>query len=406
MEIKLNRNSIDNDKELINRLHIKQVGEFKLGSEIMDGELLFDKKTSEFRVGEILDLDINNIEMEFISDEISLSVIVNVLGHNNNLKIKEKFFSRFSKGNLDKAYTKNFGFENKGYYRCYFHLVSRKILYDYFNVFSFLKVEINKLNFVISDEDDFLLIESLDKLEYALFSDICYSLMIAIGFISGDFIQDSSWTFHYKDHEKNDAVGFLYKNLRPRRKSIYQAVLNNPYGYDKLLGLEMSEQLYKDETQKYCDVKSLANLVEIINQYGQIQYALVLFLEAIANGNSLLIKNNSLFVVLEVLRKFLHDKYINKLPKNYNSLPNTKKSEIVFSCLTDLSENEIETLGYRNYFFHGDIKDIEGKRMIDIFHSQLTIIYKLVFSYIEYTGYIIDHYSLRNNRPESAYTKV
>lgn len=135
------------------------------------------------------------------------------------------------------------------------------------------------------------------------------------------------------------------------------------------------------------------------------QYSLVLFNES-NNGNlSLLVRNNCFYVVLEVLKKFFHPIYKNKLPKDYSSRGNTDKYITLFKLITDISKDDEQLLKDRNLYLHGDIKDLEGQKMVDDMQKQLTLIYRLILTYIGFDGYVIDHFNIRNSENEKALIK-
>jgi hypothetical protein len=106
-----------------------------------------------------------------------------------------------------------------------------------------------------------------------------------------------------------------------------------------------------------------------------------------------------------VLKKFFHHIYKDQLPKDYSSRGNTDKYITLFRFLVAISKDDELLLKDRNLYLHGDIKDLEGQKMIDDMQKQLTLIYKLVLTYIGFDNYIIDHYSIRNNAFHNAFVK-
>ena len=131
----------------------------------------------------------------------------------------------------------------------------------------------------------------------------------------------------------------------------------------------------------------------------------MLFNEANNNSLSLLIQNNCFYAVFEVLKKFFAEKFKGQLPMGYSNAGNIEKYKIIFSNLISLTDEEFKTLEKRNFFLHGDIKNMKTREMVDIMQKQITLIYRLVFTYIGFDGYIIDHYAMRN-MPERAFIKV
>lgn len=309
--------------------------------------------------------------------------------------------SSYSSGAIDNVTQNGFNSQKQTVYRSYYEYGGTRLFIDHFGR-SPLKILINQNELILKEKEGFLILESVSKIDFDLYSEMCYAILVAIGFISGDFIQDFVWVFQEDD---NLLDAFFYSSLRPGKQSIFHAILKNPFGYSHLTGHEFAAKLYREDTLTYCDPKTLGSLAELILNNYQIKYALVLFNETISNENSLLIKNNGLYVVAEVLRKFFYEYFKEKLPSNYSSMGNIEKYRKVFEEIAKLSEFELEVLKRRNDFLHGNIKDFDGKSMNNIFFGQLTLIYKLVLSFIGYKGYMIDHYALRNNDPDNAFLK-
>lgn len=84
----------------------------------------------------------------------------------------------------------------------------------------------------------------------------------------------------------------------------------------------------------------------------------------------------------------------------------TQKLKVVFEHVASISEEDIHILNKRNLFLHGDIENIEGDAMIDIMQKQITLIHKLVLSYIGFDGHIINQYQLRNYCDETSFMKL
>ncbi|MFV0571745.1 MAG: hypothetical protein ACK5M1_04830 [Xanthomarina gelatinilytica] len=84
----------------------------------------------------------------------------------------------------------------------------------------------------------------------------------------------------------------------------------------------------------------------------------------------------------------------------------TKKLKAVFEHVAPISEEEINILNKRNLFLHGDIENIDGDAMIEIMQKQITLIHKLVLSYIGFDGHIINQYQLRHYGDKSTFMKL
>ena len=80
---------------------------------------------------------------------------------------------------------------------------------------------------------DYFIIDSKDLIDSKEFSDICYSIMIGIGFISANFIQDEAFYFKSKEPDFSELTDFSYLKLRQSIISggFYNPIYSNPYGY-------------------------------------------------------------------------------------------------------------------------------------------------------------------------------
>jgi hypothetical protein len=74
--------------------------------------------------------------------------------------------------------------------------------------------------------------------------------------------------------------------------------------------------------------------------------------------------------------------------------------------LFPISEEEIQTIEKRNIFLHGDIINISGQEMVELMQKQITLIYKLVLTHVGFSGYVIDHYNINNQRSSFPFVKI
>jgi hypothetical protein len=352
-------------------------------------------------------------QLEFSNELFSFNLEAIITSRGNKIDVTENSFQEHSEGIIQSFKSKDFDIKNKSRYRAFYKISSSSFFLTYFDdivyeteTFSsrgLLNLTINDVNFsVYTLHNDYLIIESTEKINFENFSEYCYNILIAIGFVSGKFFQEEVFIF---DIENGSLNKFCYKHLRNSSFSIYHAITSNPYGYKDFIGQELADKLYNNKTLKPFTSENLSRLTELIHNNEQIQYSLVLFNES-NNGNlSLLIRNNCFYIVLEVLKKFFHHIYKDQLPKDYSSRGNTDKYITLFRFLVAISKDDELLLKDRNLYLHGDIKDLEGQKMIDDMQKQLTLIYKLVLTYIGFDNYIIDHYSIRNNAFHNAFVK-
>lgn len=373
-------------------------------------------KTNEYEIiiGSILSHEsVDLSQLKFSNELFSLNVDSYISSFGNKISVTEKYFQSHSKGIVHRLESENFDTNCKSIYRAFYKINSFNFFMTYFddttyetesfNSRGFLNLTINNVCFsVFTFHDDYLIIESDNEIDYNDFSEYCYNILIAIGFISGKFFQNEVFIFDLKNG--NSGI-FCYKQLRNSSFSIYHAVTSNPYGYKDQIGQELADKLYNNKTLQPFTSENLSRLAELIQNNEQMQYSFVLFNES-NNGNlSLLVRNNCFYVVLEVLKKFFHPIYKNKLPKDYSSRGNTDKYITLFKLITDISKDDEQLLKDRNLYLHGDIKDLEGQKMVDDMQKQLTLIYRLILTYIGFDGYVVDHFNIRRTENEQAFIK-
>lgn len=405
---RINRSNqgIEEELNFINQSGALETGRIEYDGKFIDAELEKNDGVFMLRIADIIDFDIDGIEFNFISEKHQLLIDAPITAHRNSIKVQEKLMSRYSEGKVYSFKSRGFEKVEPNYQRSYYYLGADRLVYDYFGIKSHISVTVNGKHFLIFCKEKYLVVETVEKISYEIFSESCYNILVAIGFLSGDFIQNETYTFQKADKENIEFAEYEYRRLRSSSHSIYHALTHNPFGYENFIGREFAEQLYENKTLKPCDEVSFSKLVELIDSNSQIQYALVLFNEANNRKLSLLVQNNCFYAVLEVLKKYFFEKFKSQLPKEYSQKGNIEKYKIVFGNLISLTDEECETLEKRNVFLHGDIKDMKGMEMVEIMQKQLTLIYRLLFTYVGFDGYIIDHYAMRNTMPDKVFVKV
>ncbi len=377
-------------------------GVVKYHENLFDAELDFVGNTKSIKIGTPINLDNQDEILEFSSSYIELLVDVWITANRNSFT-EGKYFSRFSEGKIHWLATKSFDNETPKLHRGYFLCDDDKLIYTYFGLKDCLSIVINNHEFNVYNRDKYLIIDTSNEILSSSFHESSYNLLVAIGVVSGQFIQNDTYTFQYRSTNELAHSGFQYRRLRRSANSLYHSLTHNPYSYKHFLEKEYADKLYANKTLKPCDAATFSKLVAWIADNSEIQYALVLFNEANDNGMSLMIKNNCFYVVLEVLKKFFYEHYIDRIPDDYSRRGNLEKYKVVFSMLISFTVHDINTLKGRNVFMHGDIKTTPDQEMHSLMLKQITLIYRLVFSFLEFDGLLIDHYAIRNEMTESAF---
>jgi hypothetical protein len=319
--------------------------------------------------------------------------------HRTSVKKGKGRATRYTEGKVDEI--RSDWSSGKGHYRSYYHCGRKNLLYHFFGRKRVLSLVFGEDVLTVEEEEEYLLISSTTVLTYQRFNDLSYPILVAMGFITGEFLQEEVFTF-----KAGTQMRFLYHTLRKGSSSIYHALLWNPYGYEGMIGRPYAEKLYKQNTLKPLDPETFTRLAKLVLDDHHFKYALVLFNDANANTQSLLIRNNCFFAVIEVLRKNFFEAHKTKLPNAYFNAGNMDKMKMVFQQVIAISADEMKTLNLRNSFAHGDVKNIEGTEMMAIMMKQISLIYKLVLSFVGFDGHVIDHYHLRYGPAKKAYVNL
>jgi len=278
----------------------------------------------------------------------------------------------------------------------------------------------------------FYIFECLQEQNYEDFSDACFSIQQAIGFINrfmvgGEkFVFDTAKKIHYTNY------------IRPTIKGMYSPIKTNPYAH---LGIDkkIADNFVKVLTRISLD--NLSNLVHKIHTESEFSVAILVILEA-TSIRSLLIIPSSFSVIIEQLSKHLSivesglekpitdndlqkkiigdlhkviddnkqalsDDSVLKLkrrlneinkPVNKEHLTNNEKLTRPFEQLSiKLTLHDIAIIEHRNDLLHGNIllksDENNDEEKINLYMTYVsaklfTIISKLILKSIGYDGYI------------------
>jgi hypothetical protein len=396
---------IDHQIELIEALELGIIGNTILKSKEVEAAIEKKNGVSYFRLNIGEETEFEEVEFHLKNQDYNLLVSGHITGRRNFIDNTKNIGYRYSEGIISSYKDLDWIEQGEFYFTGYYFNSDSHLLHSQFGTKNIVHVKILNKSISLIKDDDFLIVKSNDKLDFNLFSKITYNTLVALGFISGHFIQDNVYIFQ-SDNIENFSKVFKYRKLRASFKSIYHCMVWNPYGYKHFVGAEYANKLYKDETLLVFDEQSFSRLIELCLNKSQIQYAIVLFNEANGNDLSLLVKNNCFYAVLEVLKKFLYQQNKELLPNDYSQKGNIERFKLIFNTVTQIDEDEVKTLEKRNVFLHGDIEGMEDKEMADLMLKQITLIYKILISYIGYKGFIIDHFHIRNGNKENAFIKI
>jgi hypothetical protein len=381
-------------------------GEATYKGKLIGAELDRLQNETIFRLGTRLSRELNeNPTFLFKIDDLSFKVSGLATAERNTVNFQEKWASRYTEGLVTNIRSETWR-NSPGLFRSYYLSKSSRLLYEVFRRVDTIDLTLDGQLFNLTQKDNYILITGASSMGYEPFSELSYNLLVALGFISGNFLQDEVFTFRISASYNRKAMSIFYQRLRKGGTSIYQALTWNPFGYKGMISHARAEQLYKKETLIPLDPWSFSELAKLILQDHHIKYALVLFNDSIKNSQSLLVKNNCCFIILEVLRKTFFEQVKERLPKDYTNRTHIHKFQMVFEAIAPLTEEEGKLLELRNKFLHGDIRDIEDGEMLRIFHRQLSLIYKLILTHAGFRGHVINHYYLRHGSAKKAFTKL
>ncbi|WP_407489679.1 hypothetical protein [Elizabethkingia anophelis] len=299
-----------------------------------------------------------------------------------------------------------------------------------------LRIELNGKTYDVTqlkdEEKGFYVFECLEEHTFEDFSEICFSIRQAIGFITKLMVGDEEYIF--------DNSGKLYYSnyIRPTIKGMYSPITTNPYSY-----LDIEKKIADHFWGKLTRISSdnLSNLVNKIHTEPEFSVAILVILEA-TSVRSLLLIPSSFAVIIEQLSKHLSveetgletpitnkelknkileelqdvidnnsehlgDEAIQKLklrikeinkPVNKRHLTNNEKLTRPFKQLgIKLTLRDVLIIEHRNDLLHGNIllvmDENRDNKDIDLYMNYVsaklfTLISKLILKAIGYNGYV------------------
>lgn len=280
----------------------------------------------------------------------------------------------------------------------------------------------------------YIVIDSQTSMQFHEFSEICHSILISFGFISGSFIQNEGFFFQYKNLELNVPTSFYHTQFRKSIKALYTPIYSNPHG---VIHNRKDADKYQDKI-RVMSGSSFSRLCHLVHSESDVKSTLFLILET---NNTSLVSSPGLFsIALETLANFIYqknesglapipDKKIAKklrselktIIQNYskeisaeaeailnnridqiNQRTNREKLLIPFNILgIELNELDIQTIEQRNSFLHGKIPMIQDEKPENIskedklryfLHLKLfTLLSALILKLSKFNGHIVNY---------------
>ncbi|MCL3781412.1 hypothetical protein EMN47_13560 [Prolixibacteraceae bacterium JC049] len=302
-----------------------------------------------------------------------------------------------------------------------------------------LRIDLNDVLFDIvqlkNGDKGFYIIDSLQEIELESFQDYCFSIKQALGLVTTHMPGGEELIF-------TEEHAFYYCNyLRPEIDSMYSPLNWNPYSilYDKK---EIAESYMNKLTR--LKLKEFSTLVSMIHNNQELSASIILLIEA-SSVRSFLIIPSVFSVVVESLSKIIsHNetgkeypishkatadslkKDLTKIVDSYNDkisndgilkikrrineinrpivkehLTNNQKLTLPFEQVkVELTIDDIKAIEHRNDLLHGNIlmtgKELKSESDINNYMGYIsgklfTLISALIFKYVGYEGYIINH---------------
>jgi hypothetical protein len=299
-----------------------------------------------------------------------------------------------------------------------------------------LRIRVNNVDYDVTqlktDINSFYIFECLVEQTFEEFSDTCFSISQAIGFINRFMVGDEKFVFDISSK-------LYYSNLiRPTIKGMYNPIITNPYSY-----LDIEREAADRYVGKLTRItlENLSNLANKIHNDSEFSTAIIVILE-VTSIRSLLLIPSSFAVIIELLSKNLSvleigsenpiiDKSLkNKILKQLHEVIDRNKTTLTESSILklkrrlndvnkpinkqhltnneiltrpfeqlgiDLSLHDIEIIEHRNDLLHGNIllkkDDNRDAESLNIYMSYVsaklfTLISKLILTSIGYNGYI------------------
>jgi len=127
-----------------------------------------------------------------------------------------------------------------------------------------------------NDNEEFFIIDCLNKDIFENFSNLLFSILVAFGFITSKFYQNEIFYFSYENIEQIDFKYFVFRKTRKSSFNIFQLITSNPYN----LRIDRSDQIKYNRKLNSFSQTDFSKLCELIISSDQILATVLLLIES------------------------------------------------------------------------------------------------------------------------------
>lgn len=445
-------------ENLENNVHL---GKFKSGNPIFKRfnniQLESSKKNFEIKI--------DNANYDLLDVKKGLK---NMLFSNEQLEVKLAIFlSKFSKGkviaDVYKFSSTNFKPNTRKYHKLIIPINEKNFNFHYqlsrygYSSEDSSNSSINGTSLIINEENFFILIESNNEKKYLIiqsdkkqshndFSKKCHSLLISLGYITGNYIADKGYYFAYNNKKMDIFSSFYFRTLRDGMKNFWQPINSNAYSWVSIRNERKAEHIYKNYNLRNLTKEEFSKLCQLCVE--EDDFLNVLFLIIEANNTSLVFRPGGYSIALETLSSIISSKskerqtpitskedcikFQNELYAvldkykdfdsfhdietlkgkihHINQMTNQEKLLAPFKELgIAISDTDLEVIKSRNAFLHGRVPDFRklGKNRsieekdADLYYASTklyTLLNLLILKYVGYDNYVLNFSKLHEQK--------
>jgi len=437
------------------------LGNFTSGNSILErfNEIQLSSSKKNYKI------EIENADYELMSIKKELK---NITFTTKNFSLKVNLFvSKFSGGSvfcdLYKFTSLNFKPKTKKYYKLIIPIKESNFNFHFqlssygYSRENYNRSSINGTNIKVCGENFYILLENKDQNNYLIiqsdtkqsideFSTKCHSLLISLGYITGNYIADKGYYFAYNNKKMDTFSSFYFRTLRDGMKNFWQPINSNAYSWVSMRNKSKAEKIYKNYNLRNLTKEEFSKLCQLSIE--EDDFLTVLFLIIEANNTSLVFRPGGYSIALETLSSIISskskvrqtpitskgdcitfqnelyavlDKYkdfdsfhdIETLKgkiQHINQMTNQEKLLAPFKELgIAISDTDLEVIKSRNAFLHGRVPDFRklGKNRsieekdADLYYASTklyTLLNLLILKYVGYDNYVLNFSKLHEQK--------